>query len=113
MTFPTKWILSAETPSRLRFASLGSLSERQTGHAQIRRLLLNASRVGDHKVGVLLEREKLEVPDRVKKADAWPHLGRSEVLARSRVEREDHGNLPADLVEGVHSIDGVKSNSDS
>ena len=83
---------------RDRHRPLGVVAQREAGHAEVGRLLLDPAGVGEHGAGVGLEREEVEVADRVDQLHARRHRSQpvAEHLPGPRVDREEHRHLAAD-----------------
>jgi hypothetical protein len=90
---------------RGRDRALGGGPERQAGHPQRGRLLLNAAGVREDDGGTLHQAHEIEIRQGLQQAEALhgggPGRERVEPTPRARVNGEDDGNLRAHLGNGV------------
>ncbi len=88
-----------------RDRTLGVVSKREARHAQVRRLLLNAARVGQHGGRAGDEAEELDVAGRRQKRHAG-HIDAEPVerVPGARVHREDHRELARERTQGTHGV---------
>ena len=94
---------STLVPSVIVHGTFGVLAQRDARHAEHGRLLLDASRVGQHDTGSRRELEEVEVPERLhdgpsRRIERDP-VRRGSARARPRVNREHDADLLGDLVD--------------
>ena len=87
-----------------RDRALGVVAQREARHAQVGGFLLHTARVGKHAGGARLEREELEVADRIGKAQPGRDGHRRHPLARPRMHREEHREVLRDRAELVDYV---------
>ena len=75
--------------------------KREAGNAKPRGLLLDPARVGEHRAGVRLEREEVEVSRRLGEGDALLRVEPEGLQTRpgARMDGEEHGHLARDRGE--------------